>query len=85
MAGHWDLPNEPNETLGGSVLLGLELAGNEALKGLRVDGGGEESVADLLDVAKHVTLDGSKGNGTEDICSARIRTYCDGQTKQLVM
>lgn len=42
------VPNEPQQTLGGDVLLGLELVAGEILDVFGVGGGSELTVADFL-------------------------------------
>ena len=63
-----EAPGEPQETLGGDVLFGLELVDDEGLEGLRVSGGSGLPVAQLLDVAVHVGFYGLEGCGAEDVC-----------------
>lgn len=46
--GGWNAPDEPEETLGGGVLLGLELVPAEVLDVLRLAGGRELPLADFL-------------------------------------
>lgn len=66
-AGEFEATDEPEESLGGSVFLGLELIAAEILNVGTLNGGGELAVADFLDVADHVVFDGGKSDGAEGI------------------
>ena len=58
--GGGEVPNEPDESFGGSVFFGFELIDNKCLEVLGLQGRGELAVADLLNVAQHVALYGSE-------------------------
>jgi hypothetical protein len=44
----FDLPDEPKEAFGCSVLAGLELIADEVLQGVGLEGSGELAVSDFL-------------------------------------
>jgi hypothetical protein len=66
-AGELEATNQPEETLGGGVLLGLELVADKVLDVLGLEGSGEMALSELLDIAENVVLDGRKGNGAKGI------------------
>ncbi len=49
------IPDKPQETLGGSVLLGFELVADEVLDVLRLGGSGELTLTEFLSEAKRVS------------------------------
>jgi hypothetical protein len=63
--GEFKTTDQPEETLSGGVLLGLELVAAEILDVLRLGGGGQLTLTELLDVAEDIGLDRTKGHGQE--------------------
>lgn len=66
-AGELEATNQPEETLGGNVLLGGQLGLDELLKGGGLAGSSQLALADFLDVAAHVALDGTESNASKGI------------------